>query len=148
MTELKAAKGYRLDSQPYQIEVKDGGTATLEITNRQIGSAIIRKVDSLTGEGIYGVKFLISDASGHPVGTYESDNEGYVYIERELPDTHVTAHILRHTYITRLFESGLDIKEIQYLAGHSDIKMTLNVYSHVVNNRPDELIEAVERAFV
>ncbi len=57
VTELKAAKGYRLDSQPYQIEVKDGGTATLEITNRQIGSAIIRKVDSLTGEGIYGVKF-------------------------------------------------------------------------------------------
>ena len=94
MTELKAAKGYRLDSQPYQIEVKDGGTATLEITNRQIGSAIIRKVDSLTGEGIYGVKFLISDASGHPVGTYESDNEGYVYIERELPDGKYTAREL------------------------------------------------------
>ncbi len=91
VTELKAAKGYRLDSQPYQIEVKDGGTATLEITNRQIGSAVIRKVDSLTGEGIYGVKFLISDASGHPVGAYESDNEGYVYIERELPDGKYTA---------------------------------------------------------
>jgi len=94
VTELQAAKGYRLDSQPYQIEVKDGGTATLEITNRQIGSAIIRKVDSLTGEGIYGVKFLISDASGHPVGTYESDNEGYVYIERELPDGKYTAREL------------------------------------------------------
>ena len=94
VTELKAAKGYRLDSQPYQIEVKDGGTATLEITNRQIGSAVIRKVDSLTGEGIYGVKFLISDASGHPVGTYESDNEGYVYIERELPDGKYTAREL------------------------------------------------------
>ena len=94
VTELKAAKGYRLDSQPYQIEVKDGGAATLEITNRQIGSAIIRKVDSLTGEGIYGVKFLISDASGHPVGTYESDNEGYVYVERELPDGKYTAREL------------------------------------------------------
>ena len=39
VTELKAAKGYQLDSQPYQIEVKDGGTATLEITNRQTGKA-------------------------------------------------------------------------------------------------------------
>jgi uncharacterized surface anchored protein len=57
VTELKAAKGYRLDSQPYQIEVKDNQTATLEITNRQAGSAIIHKVDSLTGEGIYGVTF-------------------------------------------------------------------------------------------
>ena len=86
VTELKAAKGYQLDSQPYQIEVKDGGTATLEITNRQTGSAIIHKVDSLTGEGIYGVTFLLSDARGNPVGTYQSDNEGYVYIDQGLAD--------------------------------------------------------------
>ena len=51
-------------------------------------------------------------------------------IERELPNTHVTAHILRHTYITRLFEAGLDIKEVQYLAGHSTVDMTLRVYTH------------------
>ena len=86
VTELKAAKGYQLDSQPYQIEVKDGGTATLEITNRQTGSAIIHKIDSVTGKGIYGVKFLLSDAKGNPVGTYQSDNEGYVYIDQGLAD--------------------------------------------------------------
>lgn len=51
-------------------------------------------------------------------------------IERELPDTHITAHTLRHTYITRLFEAGLDLKEIQYLAGHSTMDMTLKVYTH------------------
>lgn len=45
-------------------------------------------------------------------------------------DFPVTAHQLRHTYITRLFESGLDIKEIQYLAGHSTVEMTLRVYTH------------------
>lgn len=45
-------------------------------------------------------------------------------------DFHVTPHQLRHTYITRLFESGLDIKEIQYLAGHTTIDMTLHVYTH------------------
>ena len=45
-------------------------------------------------------------------------------------DFPVTAHQLRHTYITRLFESGLDIKEIQYLAGHSTVDMTLRVYTH------------------
>lgn len=86
VTELKAAKGYQLDSQPYQIEVKDGGTATLEITNRQPGSAIIHKIDSVTGKGIYGVKFLLSDAKGNPVGVYESDNEGYVYVDGGLAD--------------------------------------------------------------
>lgn len=86
VVELKAAKGYQLDDTPHQIEVKDGGTATLEITNRQTGSALIHKVDSLTGEGIYGVTFLLSDAKGNPIGTYQSDNEGYVYIDQGLAD--------------------------------------------------------------
>ena len=90
VTELKAAKGYKLDDTPHQIEVKDGGTATLEITNRQAGSALIHKIDSVTGKGIFGVKFLLSDAKGNPIGTYESDNEGYVYIDKELEDGRYT----------------------------------------------------------
>ena len=62
-------------------------------------------------------------------------------------DFKVTPHLLRHTYITRLCQSGMDIKKIQYLAGHSDIKVTLGIYSHVVGNTPGELIGAVENAF-
>ena len=45
-------------------------------------------------------------------------------VKRELPETHLTAHVLRHTYAARLFEAGLDIKEIQYLAGHSTVDNT------------------------
>lgn len=41
-----------------------------------------------------------------------------------------TAHSMCHTYITRLFEAGLDIKEIQTLAGHKDVTTTLSVYTH------------------
>lgn len=62
-------------------------------------------------------------------------------------DFAVTPHLLRHTYITRLCESGMDIKKIQYLAGHNDIKVTLGIYAHVVGNTPDALIGDVERAF-
>ena len=62
--------------------------------------------------------------------TKSSYRSMFRWIERELPEKHVTAHILRHTYITRLFEAGLDIKEIQYLAGHSTVDMTLSVYTH------------------
>ena len=39
-------------------------------------------------------------------------------------------HLLRHTYITQLFEAGLDIKQVQYLAGHSTPEITLKVYTH------------------
>ena len=62
-------------------------------------------------------------------------------------DFRVTPHQLRHSYITRLIEGGLDIKKVQYLAGHDDIRMTLNVYSHVMNNSPESLIDAVSTAF-
>lgn len=59
----------------------------------------------------------------------------------------VTPHQLRHTYITRLIENRMDIKKVQYLAGHEDIRMTLNIYSHVVGNAPEELIETIAQAF-
>ena len=45
-------------------------------------------------------------------------------------DFHVHAHLLRHTCITRWLEAGFDLKEVQYLAGHSTPDMTLRVYAH------------------
>lgn len=39
-------------------------------------------------------------------------------------------HQLRHTFITQLFESGMDLKQVQYLAGHATPEMTLRVYTH------------------
>ena len=43
----------------------------------------------------------------------------------------VTAHILRHTYATRLEEAGISPKVIQYLMGHASLKMTKGVYTDV-----------------
>lgn len=62
-------------------------------------------------------------------------------------DFRPTPHLLRHTYITRLIEAGLDVKKVQYLAGHDDVRMTLNVYSHVTQNRPEDLIGTISTAF-
>lgn len=39
-------------------------------------------------------------------------------------------HQLRHTFITQLFEAGMDIKQVQYLAGHATPEMTMRVYTH------------------
>lgn len=84
--ETKAAKGYALDKEPKHIEVKNGKQALLTVTNRQTSSMLIHKIDSVTGEGIYGVTFLVSDARHNPIGQYTSDQNGYVYIDRELKD--------------------------------------------------------------
>ena len=93
--ETACPKEYKLDSTPHYFEVLSGKTTPpLTVTNRKTGSALIRKVDSLTGEGIFGVSFLISDAKGNPIGTYQSDNEGYVFIDKELADGKYTAREL------------------------------------------------------
>lgn len=50
--------------------------------------------------------------------------------QEQLP-TAITPHTLRHMFCTRMVESGMNIKAVQYVMGHSKVNMTLDVYSHV-----------------
>ena len=59
----------------------------------------------------------------------------------------VTPHLLRHTYITRLILGGVDLKRVQYLAGHDDPEITLKIYTSLMQHRPEDLIGAVEAVF-
>ena len=84
VTELEAASGYLLDTTQHRIEVKDGQTATLEITNRKACSILIHKVDANTGDGIYGVTFVIYDSGRNPIMEVTTDQDGYAYVDKEL----------------------------------------------------------------
>jgi integrase len=53
----------------------------------------------------------------------------------------VTWHIFRHTYISRLVMAGVDLRTVQELAGHKDIKMTVR-YAHLA---PAHKLAAVDR---
>ncbi len=78
--EIKSADGFELDSTPHYFEVKDGRTTTLTVENKSLSGILIHKIDSNTGEGIYGVTFLLYDSNKTPIGQYESDQDGWVYI--------------------------------------------------------------------
>ena len=43
----------------------------------------------------------------------------------------ITPHVCRHTYCSNQAKAGMNPKTLQYLMGHSDIAVTLNVYTHV-----------------
>lgn len=53
-------------------------------------------------------------------------------------DFHVHPHKLRHTCITRWFDAGLDVKTVQYLAGHATPAITLKIYDHYMSSLRQE----------
>lgn len=43
----------------------------------------------------------------------------------------ISVHVFRHTCCTRMVERGMDLKAVQYVMGHSDLNVTLEVYTHI-----------------
>lgn len=85
------------------------------------------------------IKYTVKPA----LGTSQKNNPRIVYTL----DFEVTPHQLRHTYITNLLLAGVDVKTVQYLAGHEHAKITLDIYAHLTYNRPEDLADKVNRAF-
>ena len=52
----------------------------------------------------------------------------------------ITPHTLRHTFATRCIENGMNVKTLQRILGHADIRTTMNTYCHVTD---DELYSAM-----
>lgn len=60
---------------------------------------------------------------------------------------HVSAHILRHTYATRLEEAGIPPKVKQYLMGHASLEMTQNVYTDAQGHYIESVSDRVRGLF-
>ena len=80
--------------------------------------------------------FLLIDKNNNPKVALHIENEfrwarvkfDKLYPNNTLP--HITPHVARHTFATRMAQSGMDVKALQYLMGHSDAGVTMNVYTH------------------
>ena len=76
------------------------------------------------------------------LGGHQKNNPKIVYTM----DFQVTPHMLRHTYITNLIYANVDPKTVQYLAGHENSKVTMDIYAKVKYNKPSELVSVVNEA--
>ena len=57
----------------------------------------------------------------------------------------VTPHVCRHTYCSNMARSGISVKTLQYLMGHSDVSITLNVYTHLGLEDAKEELDKIEK---
>ena len=53
--------------------------------------------------------------------------------------------MFRHTYATMLYISGTELLDMKYLLGHSDIKTTLQIYTHIQNSLREVDISKYEK---
>lgn len=56
----------------------------------------------------------------------------------------ITPHVCRHTYCSNMAKAGMNPKTLQYLMGHSDISVTMNVYTHVNFDDAEEELKRME----
>ena len=95
----------------------------------------------LVGEGYINNNYVFSDDIGNPIDD-KRPGRNLKSVLKKLDIEPIKFHALRHTYATRLFENNVPPKTVQALMGHSDISVTMDIYTHVME---DTKLEAVEK---
>ena len=132
------------------ISIKDGtdvNSIMRDMMSVILEGALDEELDEELGYGYSG--FLFYDDNGmplvamhwqhrfnHMVGRY---NDIY---RMQLPN--ITPHVCRHTYCSNMAKSGMNPKTLQYLMGHSDISVTMNVYTHIGFDDAEEELKRME----
>ena len=131
----------------------DAGTRVLPITEdvAQMFQAIIedrnapkveKSIDRYSG-------FLFYDDNGMPLVAMHWQHRFNHMVGRyndiyrvQMPN--ITPHVCRHTYCSNMAKSGMNPKTLQYLMGHSDISVTMNVYTHIGFDDAEEELKRME----
>ena len=60
---------------------------------------------------------------------------------------HITCHCFRHTFATRCIEKGMPPQVLKTILGHSNLSMTMDLYSHVLPNTKQEEMQKIAGLF-
>ncbi len=100
----------------------------------------------LFGENYFKSDFICTHANGKPLDT----NYVAKTFPRKIKKYHfdvIRFHDLRHSFATIALENGIHAKVVQEILGHSDIKVTLNTYSHVLPTVHETSVDTIAKAF-
>ena len=99
-------------------------------------------IDGYTG-------FLLLDKNGNPKVAMHIEHhfqwamKKYRRVHPDQPLPKITPHVFRHTFCTNMAHAGMDLKSLQYLMGHSDANVTMNVYTHVAYDHAESSMRKI-----
>ena len=109
------------------------------------------KKDEAHNRNIYGSEYIENNyifkwPDGRPYSPdYASHRFRALLKKHNLP--HIRFHELRHSCASILISMGFSLKDIQEWLGHSDIKMTANIYAHLDMARKNKMAECLAQQF-
>jgi len=92
---------------------------------------VIGSISALKSKGKHLPTETIFGAENGKLRTRSAYRNIFTVIMHKLKLTDITPYMMRHNYCTQCFLDEVDIKTCQYLMGHSDTKMVLEVYTHI-----------------
>ena len=109
-------------------------------------SALIIHQEAMTQEG-HKSEFVFCNTIGKPLSPSNLVNRSFKPLLERAGLKSRRFHELRHTAATLLLSEGVHPKVVQELLGHSQIAITMDIYSQVLPNLQDEAAKAMERLF-
>ncbi len=127
------------------------GVRSIKLSNETVvvlkkHRAAIAKEKLKTGPSYQDYDLVICTDSGTPVNP-ENLKKSYSRLIQAAGVPKIRFHDLRHTHATMLLSQGVNAKVISERLGHSNIKTTLDIYSHILPNMQEEAANQIDALF-
>jgi len=132
-----------------RVTIRDGAKTDAGIRDIPISDALLKALQTVPS--LQRAGFVCRSASGAMISetAFKRGMQGFMAaMQKYAPDGErfeFRAHDLRHTFATALHDAGVDVKAAQYWLGHADIRMTLQIYTHLSEEKQRTSAASVNR---
>lgn len=114
------------------------GTRIIPMTEKAYHA--LSKLQKITGD----CEYIISSSKGKRIRPSRIDRSFHLILDA-IGLKRVGVHTLRHTFATMLFHNGCEVKVVSELLGHSNTKITENIYIHVIQEQKVKAIQSIDK---
>lgn len=115
-----------------------GGTRIIPMTERAF--VAISELQKITGA----YEYIVTSSNGVRIRPSRLDTTFYKILDA-IKLERVGVHTLRHTFATMLFHNGCEVKIVSDLLGHSNTKITENIYIHIIQQQKVKAIQSIDK---